>query len=368
MPDRQRTRLSLVDSETGSVVPLASDRLGQAKRPFTTRRVDMKRCKTLIVSRGPKSGDLVLAEVVSVGHHTRLDSPEGRRRTLFPGDEIILAYGARYASDQFDAIVPNDLGPCALIASGGLAGRVVRRHSKTRQPTRIAPIGLIGDETGRPVNLADFALPPAKPPSGRTPITIAVVGTAMNAGKTSAAGALVRGLAAAGLRVGAAKVSGTGSGNDMWLMVDSGARISLDFTDMGYASTHLIGQERLQTLANDLLDHLGAAQLDFVVLEIADGLLMADTADLITSRPFRDRIDSIIFAAGDSMGALAGVKWLQSHHLPVRALTGLITASPLASEEASRATGLPSVKLGELAHPEFAPQLCLQIAPRQGLA
>lgn len=351
--------LSLIGQQDYSIVPVGPERLKLAKQSFATRRVDLRRARTLIVDRVPRSGDLVLAEVTAIGHHTKLESPEGRRRSLFPGDEIIVAFGARYASDQFDAVVPDSLRACALIAGGGLAGRVLRRHGRTRQPTRIAPIGLLGDADGRALNLSDFALPPPTPKSAKRPITIAVVGTAMNAGKTSAAAALVRGLAAAGLRVGAAKLTGTGSGNDLWLMVDSGARQVIDFTDMGFASTHQIGEAALQQVATGLLDHLAASGHDFAVVEIADGLLMPDTAHLLTTPAIRDRIDGIIFAAGDSMGAVAGVEWLVKNRLPVLAFTGLVTASPLATDEAARATRMPSATLDELAHPEIAPQLCL---------
>lgn len=361
-------KLAIIGNEGYSVVPVGPERLRLAKQSFATRRVDLRKAKTLIVDREPRGGDLVLAEVSAIGHHTKLESPEGRRRSLFPGDEIIVAYGARYASDQFDAVVPSNLGPCALVAGGGLAGRVQRRHGRTRQPTRLAPIGLLGDADGRPLNLADFAMAQAVRTSAKRPITVAVVGTAMNAGKTSAAAALVRGLAAAGLRVGAAKVTGTGSGNDLWLMVDSGARQVIDFTDMGYPSTHLIGDEALKTVAVGLLDHLAAEAHDFAVIEIADGLLMPDTAHLLKSSELRSRIDGIIFAAGDSMGTVAGVEWLVRNRLPVLAFTGVVTASPLATDEAARATGLPSATLDELAHHEFAPQLCLSSLPARNLA
>lgn len=361
-------KLSLIGHQDYGVIPIGAERLKVAKQSFATRRFDPRKAKTLIVERQPKAGDLVLAEVSAIGHHTKLESPQGRRRSLFPGDEIIVVYGARYASDQLDAVVPNSLGPCALVAGGGLAGRVLRRHGRTRQPTRLAPIGLLGDAEGNPFNLSDFALPPAAKSAAKRPITIAVVGTAMNAGKTSAVAALVRGLAAAGLRVGAAKVTGTGSGNDLWLMVDSGARQAIDFTDVGFPSTHLIGQSALTQVATALLDHLAAGAHDFAIIEIADGLLMPDTAYLLQSPELRSRIDGVIFAAGDSMGAVAGVEWLNKNQLPVLAFTGVVTASPLATEEAARTTGLPSAALDELSHPEFAPQLCLGSARARNLA
>lgn len=62
----------------------------------------------------PALGDLVLARVVEIGKHTRLEGPGSRRQLLFPGQEILLAYGNRYAPDQFLAEIPRrpfDLPP-----------------------------------------------------------------------------------------------------------------------------------------------------------------------------------------------------------------------------------------------------------------
>ena len=45
----------------------------------------------------------------------------------------------------------------------------------------------------------------------------------MDAGKTQTATFLVRGMVTAGLRVGYAKVTGTGAGGDIWWLKDAGA-------------------------------------------------------------------------------------------------------------------------------------------------
>ena len=95
-----------------TAIDLDTARADKAKRSFTTRRVPAGDMRT-IVRRDvrPQPGDLVLAKVVAIGSHRRLESPAGRRATLFPGDEIIVCYGNRYAPDQFEAIVGADLGP-----------------------------------------------------------------------------------------------------------------------------------------------------------------------------------------------------------------------------------------------------------------
>jgi hypothetical protein len=360
-------------NEVAAIVLLrrtSTERLGKtrvrlAKAAFTTRRVELGDATTLIHGSAPEPGDLLLAEVLSIGHHTRLEAPSGRRRELYAGDEIILAYGSRYASDQFDAVVPATLEECDLVAAGGLAGCVVRRHSRTRRPTRLKPLGLLGDKQGRVLNLKRYALEPLEPVR-RQPIVIAIVGTSMNAGKTSACSSLVRGLARAGLRVGAAKLTGTGSGGDLWSMIDAGAHEVIDFTDMGHVSTHLVPHDDVLATAIRMLDHLATSDHDMIVVEIADGLLQPETAMLMSSPRFKMRLSGVIFAAGDSMGAAAGIEWLSERNLPVLGFSGLVTASPLARAEAEAVTRAPSFSLEELRDPELAPKLCLGDIPLLG--
>jgi hypothetical protein len=52
---------------------------------------------------------------------------------------------------------------------------------------------------------------------------------------------------------------------------------------------------------------------------------------------------------GDALAARAGVDLLDAVAVPVLAVSGLITASPLASREAEAATGLPVLSPSQLA-------------------
>jgi hypothetical protein len=142
---------------------------------------------------------------------------------LFVGDEILVAYGHRYAPDQFLAEVPPDLGGCHLIAAGGVAGLVTARHALMSHPTQLAPVGLLADDRGV-LNLSQLApfqvgATGARAVPGRHPLVIAVLGTSMNSGKSTALSCLVRGLSDAGLAVSAGKATGTGSGNDPGMFV-----------------------------------------------------------------------------------------------------------------------------------------------------
>ena len=337
-----------------SSLPLEAEELSTAKFAFTIRRVPVGELATLVYgSIAPRAGDLVLAKVVKIGEHSRLQWPSGRRAMLFPGDTIVVAYGNRYAPDQFEAVVPPDLAECHLVASGGVAGKVLSRHSGLRSPTIIKPLGLIGDAAGVPVNLDRYRLPHVSGVQKRANV-IAVLGTSMNSGKTTAATYLIKGLVRAGRRVAAIKVTGTGAGNDLWMYQDAGAEPTLDFTDVGHVSTYRASPTDILDCFTTLLAHAQAPGITDVVLEVADGLLQRETAGLVQSSTFRSLIDGALFCAGDALGAAAGIEWLEQRAVPVLGVSGVISASPLGSSEARRATHLPIYTREQLADPKVA--------------
>lgn len=332
----------------------AEERLADVRWGFSTRRVELPHRLTLLRhSVRPRPGDLVLARVVSLGHHTKLELPDGRRAQLYKGDEIVVSYANRYAPDQFEAEVPDDLDDCHLVASGGIASRLLSKNAKSRNPTRIRPIGLLADLQAVPLNLRDWQIDSRPIPKPLPPVLV-IAGTAMNAGKTTSAARLIRGLARAGKRVGAAKVTGTGAGGDYWQMRDAGATAVVDFVDAGHASTYMLAPHEVEKVFLRLLSHLGSLNLDVIVVEVADGILQAETAGLLGSPGFSYYCDRLIFAAGDAMGAVAGVHWLQQRGLDICAVSGMLTASPLAIRETTSAVGLPVLSKQELSDPATA--------------
>jgi len=332
-------------------------RIRNASWAFTTRRVTRDSAKVLLSLEGaPNAGDLVLATVDFLGQHPGLQLPNGRRKQLFPGDEIVVAYGNRYASNQFEAVIPETLGPCHLVAGGGVASRAISWHvSMKKGPTLITPIGLLGDSNNKRINLRDHALTPINEIKTRLPTANAVVGTGMDSGKTQSCAFLVRGLIAAGLRVGYAKITGTGAGGDTWLLTDAGAYPVLDFTDAGMATTYMITIEQLESLLMTLIGHIAQENVDAMVLEIADGVMQQETAALLKSPVFASLVSGIVMASQDSMGASAGVNFLKSYSKPpVLAISGIISAAPLQVREATIALKLPVYDREGLATPENA--------------
>jgi len=349
--------------------PIEKKRLTQAKWAYTTRRINRQQEFHLLSGElAPLPGDLLLAQVVELGQHKRLELATSRRASLFEGDEIVIAYGNRYAPDQFEGVVPDHLGPCRLVAAGGVAARQLNRHDRIRPATRITPIGLLADKNGHRINLSSARLPKVdqiKP----SPLVLVVAGTSMNSGKTTTCANLVKGFVRQQIKVAAAKFTGTGAGSDYRALVDAGADPVFDFIDAGYVSTYRVNRDALLDITTTLGSEMSAAQPEVIVIEIADGLLQRETAQLFGTPAFTDWIDGVIFAAGDALGARAGISWLMARQLPVIAITGVLTSSPLAQREAEEVCGLPVYHTRALAHANVSHYIydCLQYRKKRRL-
>ena len=345
-----------------AVAPLSLERLRGAKAAFTTRRVQLDAlfdgAPPTLVSGAirPRPGDLVLARVDRIGQHGRIELTTGRRARLHLDDEIVVVFGDRYAPDQFESNVPSRLGATHLVASGGIASTVLSRSNAVRRATDITALGLIADAFGMPINIAEFAIDCPEPSIERPP-SIAVIGTSMNSGKTTTVQSLVRGVRLAGGKPGATKVTGTGSGADYWVMVDAGAHCVADFTDVGLPSTFRIPFDVIEANFVYLVDHLTNQGCTEIVIEVADGLFQAETAQLVRSDAFRAYVDGVIFAASDAMGAVAGSRHLLDVGVPLLGVSGLFTRSPLAQREVADNCGVPVLCTHDLTDPHTATML-----------
>jgi len=304
------------------------------KWPYVTHLVDPARVRGLLpMVDGHDPGALVLARVLTLGKHRELETHEGRRMTLFPGDHIVGVLGDRYATDQFEARgrVEGPLGH--VVSIGGVVGQVVSMNVKMQPPTGIEFLGRLCDAAGEPLRTMHFQSLASGPATAKPATTILSLGASMNAGKTTTAAQIIRSLTVAGHRVAAAKLTGTACRKDPNFLFDAGAVASLDFTYAGWPSTANLPEGTLLSIAARLRSALQAWEPEFVVLEIADGVLQRETAMMLAHDGFRASIDGVTFAGPDALSCDAGVRRLRELGYKVLAAAGLVANGPLGIAE-----------------------------------
>ncbi len=314
------------------------------KQGFTTHAVGLQEIfGTMPFESRPRVSDLVVAEVLAIGQHDKIENRDGAIMNLFVGDQIVGAFGNRYATDQFEGYVPQEIvDECDMLSIGGVFGNVTSKHNVMKTPTRLRLVGAVCNRAGIPLSLINFGIKSLPTNgSGHRPEVILVIGASMNSGKTTVAGMLSRALSRAGFRVAAAKTTGTAAGKDGRFIASCGANPVVDFTDAGYPATYMLSLDVLLDIQNRLLGHLRATKPDYIVVEVADGIYQRETEMLLESEEFRRTFDHVFFAANDSLSAECGVRCVRSHNLPLRATAGVMSQSALSIREAERATNVP---------------------------
>jgi hypothetical protein len=319
------------------------DSLGnlRIKWTYAAHRVERSAATRVVpVAAEEDRGALVLARVAALGRNKEIEDTAGRRVTLFPGDVLAGVLGDRYATDQYEGegIAAGPTGH--LLSMGGVCGRMTGRNEKMPDPTIIEWVGRLADATGQPLYLRRFALRPRRVSAPR-PKTLLVVGASMNSGKTTTASQAIRHLAGIGRRVAAAKITGTACHKDAGIMEDAGAAKVLDFTHCGHPSTANLAPDDLFSVAEDLRAILLETRPEFIVYEIADGILQRETRLLLEDHAFRRTIDAVIYAAPESPSCEFGVRRLREWGYNVIAVAGLVANSRLGMAEAQAATGVP---------------------------
>ncbi|MDP5217298.1 DUF1611 domain-containing protein [Ruegeria sp. 2205SS24-7] len=335
-----------------------------AKWCFATRRIDPNLARGLCHDLSmTMPGDLILGRVMSIGNHRRIQLPTGRPSMLYAGDLVVLPCGARYAPDQFEGLAELDTAGSDMLAGGGCIGRMVQRNERIKPPTRIQPLGRITSQNGMVLNTGDFALSAHATPA-KIPV-ICVVGTSMNSGKTTATAALAHGLKQAGWKTAVLKGTGTGAFGDYNAYVDAGASYVADFTDAGMVTTYLEPLPRIIAGIDTLLGEAETRGCDIAVMELADGVFQQETAALLADPEARTRFSKYLFACADAVAAAGGVAELARNGIRPIALTGMLSCSPMAVDEAQAATGIQVLTKGQLLDPAYANTLAARTGVRR---
>jgi hypothetical protein len=264
----------------------------------------------------PQAGDVVFARIKTIGQHTELENRNARIHRIFDQTLLIGALGNRYATDYFEGIIPGELlSKIDLLARGGVIGLVKSKYSSIKDPTKLDILGYVLNKNEEIVNTRNYKI---KIKSNVKQISmknlILVVGSSMNAGKSTAAKALIYSLVVKNKSVAAGKVTGTASLKDLLLMEDSGANEVIDFTYLGYPSTYLLNFDIVIDIFEKIYSYLSTKAKDYIVIEIADGILQRETAFLLGHPSVQEKIYKLIFCCSDSIAVRGGVELLKDRY------------------------------------------------------
>jgi hypothetical protein len=311
-----------------------------------TYQIDTTRNTTYV----PQMGDVAVFKVVQPNGGYIVDPNKGNVY-LFENDLVMLAFGSRYATNQFEGYVPETpVTTCQLLGRGGVAGLLTSKNATFKTvPAQLELVGYATGRNGRVCNTIRWSALDSFNPFNIQAKVILSVGSSMDSGKTSSAAWLCGGLRAAGKRVAYIKLTGTTFPKDAALNRDRGAHYATDFSVFGFPSTYMLELPTLLNLYQSLVNMAcNQGHAEYIVMEIADGLLQRETEMLLQDQRFRSTIHATMFSSGDSLGVLSGIQILEGWGIAPFAISGLFTASELLIKEVENRIDTPILRLNDL--------------------
>ncbi|HEU4506594.1 MAG TPA: hypothetical protein VFR78_00050 [Pyrinomonadaceae bacterium] len=306
------------------------DKIGSATSPLA-----LPKTVALVSScDAVRAGDVVVVRALTdSATYNLLELPTGRLAKINPGDLLMGVLGRRRALKGFVGDVPPALksgDQLHLLNMGGVIGLCTGHHSSLGDAIQLEVIGLVCDESGRVLNIADAALP-SRTSLGESAPIVMIAGTSMNSGKTYAATELIKQATRAGLKVAAAKLSGVACLRDTLNMADHGAIVTASFLDCGLPSTVDIAD--LAPSAKAIIARLNEASPDLIVIELGDGILGGYSVDTVfADQELLDATAATVFCASDYVGAWGGIELLRQRGVDVDVISGSVTDSRMGED------------------------------------
>jgi hypothetical protein len=325
---------------TPEITVVDVDKIGSATSPLgLPKTVGM-----ISSSSSPKAGDVVVVRALTdSATYNMLELPTGRLAKINPGDLMIGVLGRRRALKGFVGDVPATVqtgDELHLLNMGGVIGCCTGHHSSLGDAIKLEVKGLVCDENGRVLNIANASLP-LKASLGETAPIVMIAGTSMNSGKTYAATELIKQATRAGLKVAAAKLSGVACLRDTLNMADHGAAMTASFLDCGLPST--VDVEDLAPMAKTIIARLNEVSPDLIVIEMGDGILGGYSVDTVfADSELLDATAALVFCASDYVGAWGGIELLRRRGVEIDVISGSVTDSHMGSEYITTQFSVPA--------------------------
>lgn len=261
-----------------------------------------------------EDGTVVLAEVINgSGSISAIENSYGRDVKLFAGDRFLGVLGNRRSSTSEYGDFPQSLRldgttTLDLLAYGGILGygRSVPAEKAAKGFLKVRVLGAML-ESAAPVTLSQLSCFNDDTAECRAPVLL-VCGTAAEVGKTTATGNLIRAFKRRGMRVGAAKLTGTGRLRDILAMQDAGADRCMDFPHVGLASTYT-NKTDVALAAERILGILSAAASDVIIAELGGDIIEANIPHLLAEPNFLKSVRSIVHVSGDVLGMMGSIDY-----------------------------------------------------------
>lgn len=286
----------------------------------------------------PRSGDVIAVRINDVNpRYPILETTEYKQVKLTSGMRIVGAAGSRWALRGFIGVLPDSLkkgDPINALNMGGVLGKCIDYTPELGPATTAEFLGFVatkggpalsaGEEPCRKggavkVNLIQYA--PLAPRMGSLPPVVAVIGTCMNTGKTTAVSAMVKHLSKDGLKVACGKICGVAAVKDVKQYFKNGAVEATTFNDFGWTSSADI--TNIVYTSTKVIRYLASKDPDIILLELGDGIIgKYGVSSLVSSREFRRVISRWVLCAYDPAGAFGAVSYLSRYNIEPAAITG----------------------------------------------
>ena len=325
---------------TKQISVVDADKIGSATSPLGLS----KTVGIVSSSSSPRAGDVIVVRALTdSATYNMLELPTGRLAKINPGDLLIGVLGRRRALKGFVGDVPASVqigDELHLLNMGGVIGCCTGHHSSLGDAIKLEVKGLVCDEDGNVLNIANAGLP-LRDRLGESAPIVMIAGTSMNSGKTYAATELIKQATRAGLKVAAAKLSGVACLRDTLNMADHGAVVTASFLDCGLPST--VDVEDLAPMAKAIIARLNEASPELIVIELGDGILGGYSVDTVfADKELLEATAALVFCASDYVGAWGGIELLRRRGVEVDVISGSVTDSKMGEDYVTTEFGVPA--------------------------
>lgn len=299
--------------------------------PFTVQPLAREKWRT---------GDYVVGQVNARPNPvTRIEVSTGRVIEVMEGSLVVGAFGDRRAT--LEAVgswkdIEDDM-QMEVIGGGGLIGRLTSKSPYTQRMLSVLYKGHVLVD-GQPRNMLDYVVAVEEQPFD-LPVVL-IIGTSMDAGKTTAARMIIRELKDMGLRVIGAKLTGSGRYRDILSMRDAGADVILDFVDVGLPTT-VCPVATYEKALRQLLARMMLQDADVAVVEAGASPLEPYNGETAVAM-IEDQVRFTVLCASDPY-AVSGI--IHAYGNKPNIVSGAAANTQAAIDLVHKLTGLTAVNL-----------------------